>query len=60
MLVNRLECWSVGVLECWSGGVLGRPQTDQWFILWLMRTLPNVRDLVEGHITLELESIDQL
>jgi hypothetical protein len=55
-----LECWSVGVLEWGSGGVLGRPQTDQWFILWLMRTLPNVRDLVEGHITLELESIDQL
>ena len=25
-----------------------------------MSTLPNVRDLLEGHITLELESIDRL
>ena len=45
----------IGVLGCWS---VGRPQTDQWSILWLMSTLPNARDLLEGHITLELDSID--
>jgi hypothetical protein len=37
-----------------------RPQTDQWFTFGLMDSIPNVRDLLEGHITLELESIDRL
>jgi hypothetical protein len=53
--ITVLGCWGVGVLGCWS---VGRPQTDQWSILWLMSTLPNARDLLEGHITLELDSID--
>ena len=43
-----LEYWSIGVLGCWG---VGRPQTDQWSILWLMSTLPNVRDPLEGHTT---------
>jgi hypothetical protein len=34
-----LECW-VSELECWS------TSTDQWSILWLLSTLPNVRDLL--------------
>jgi hypothetical protein len=61
--IGVLGCWgwSVGVgvlgLECWGWSV-GRPQTDQWSILRLMSTLPKVRDLLEGHITLELDSID--
>jgi hypothetical protein len=38
--------------------VLVDRKTDQWSILLLMTTLPNVRDLLEGHITLELDSID--
>jgi hypothetical protein len=29
-------------------------------MLWLMSTLPNGRDLLEGHITLELESIGSI
>jgi len=45
------------VLGCWG---VGRPQTDQCSILWLMNTLPKVRDVLEGHITLELDSIDRL
>jgi hypothetical protein len=57
-----LEYWSTAVLGCWSVGVgvLVDPQTDHWSILCLMSTLPNVRDLLEGHITLELDSIDRL
>ena len=31
-------------------------KTDQWSILLLMTTLPNMRDLLEGHITLELST----
>ena len=52
--IGVLGCWE---LECWGWSV-GRPQTDQWSILRLMSTLPKVRDLLEGHITLELDSID--
>jgi hypothetical protein len=48
------EYWSIGVLEL--GSTANRPVS----ILRLMSTLPNVRDLLEGHIVLELESIDRL
>jgi hypothetical protein len=60
--IGVLEYWSIGVLECWSVGVLELGSTANRLvsILRLMSTLPNVRDLLEGHIVLELESIDRL
>src|SRR4029077_4780498 len=42
--IGVLGCWSVGY-RSWS---VGLPQTDQWSILWLLSTLPNVRDLLCG------------
>jgi hypothetical protein len=35
-------------------------QIDEWAMLVRMSLNPNVRDLLEGHISLELESIDRL
>jgi hypothetical protein len=53
--IGLLGYWGIGVLGYWGIGLLGywsvgRLQTDHWSILWLMNTLPNVRDLLEGHI----------
>jgi hypothetical protein len=47
--IGLLGYWAIGLLGYWSWSV-GRLQTDHWSILWLMNTLPNVRDLLEGHI----------
>ena len=55
--IGVLGYWGWSWSWSWSWSV-GRPQTDQWSILRLMSTLPKVRDLLEGHITLELDSID--
>ena len=61
--IGVLAYSGIGVLGYWGWSwswswSVGRPQTDQWSILRLMSTLPKVRDLLEGHITLELDSID--